>query len=62
MDGVIVSVPSSIVLDPAFESWSRQIKDYKLGMCCISSKQAVRRNTTDCLGIRIVRRNVVSMS
>ena len=32
---------ASSALDRGFESWSGQTKDYKIGICCFSSKHAV---------------------
>jgi len=32
------------VVDRDFEKWSRQSKNYKIGMCCLSAKHAALRN------------------
>jgi hypothetical protein len=41
--GVMVSVLASIVIDRGFEPWSGQTKNYKIGICCFSSKYAELR-------------------
>jgi hypothetical protein len=38
--GVIVSVLASSAVDCGFESWSGQTNDYKIGICCFSTKHA----------------------
>jgi hypothetical protein len=38
--GEMDSVLASNVVDRGFEPWSGQIKDYKIGICCFSSKHA----------------------
>ena len=38
--GVIISVLASSAVDGGFESRSGHTKDYKIGMCCFSTKQA----------------------
>ena len=49
--GVMVSVLASSVVDREFEPRSGQTKDYKIGMCCFSAKQAaLRRNSKDMVG------------
>ena len=40
----MVSVLSSSVVDRGFEPRSRQTKDYKIGMCCFSVKNATLRS------------------
>ena len=40
IDGVMVSVLASSVVDRGFESRSGQTKDYEIGICCFSSKHA----------------------
>ena len=48
--GVMVSVLASIVIDRGFEPWSGQTKNYKIGICCFSSKYAeLRRKSKDWL-------------
>ena len=48
--GIIVSVLASSVADRGFEPWSSQTKDYKIGICCFSTKHAVlRRKSKDWL-------------
>jgi hypothetical protein len=48
--GVMVRVLSSSLVDRGFESWSGQIKDYKIGICCFSAKHAaLRRKSKDWL-------------
>ena len=42
--GVMVSVIASSVVDRGFEPWSGQIKDYKIGICCFSAKNAALRS------------------
>jgi hypothetical protein len=50
MDGVIVSMLSSSVVDFGFEPRSRQTKDYENGICCFSAKhKAIRRKSKDWL-------------
>ena len=44
--GVIVSVFASSGVDLGFEPWSGQTKDYKIGICCFSTKHtALRRKS-----------------
>jgi hypothetical protein len=38
--GVMVSMLASSVVDRGFEPWSDQTKDYKIGICCFSTKHA----------------------
>ena len=46
----MISVLASSVVDRGFEPRSGQIKDYKIGMCCFSSKHAaLRRKSKDWL-------------
>ena len=40
ISGVLASVISSSVVDREFESRSGQIKDYEIGICCLSAKYA----------------------
>jgi hypothetical protein len=41
--GVMVSELVSNVVDRGFEPQSGQIKDYKIGICCLSAKRAALR-------------------
>ena len=41
--GVMVSVLASGVVDRGFEPRSGQTKDYKMGVCCFSDKDAALR-------------------
>ena len=50
----MISVLALSVVDRGFESRSRQIKDYKIGICCFSAKHAALRRKTGWLGIRIM--------
>ena len=44
--GVMVSVLASSAADRGFEPWSGQTKDYKIGICCFSTKHpALRRKS-----------------
>ena len=46
----MVSVLASSTVDRGIESLSGQIKDYKIGICCFSTKHAaLRRKSKDCL-------------
>jgi hypothetical protein len=48
--GVIVSVFASSGVDLGFEPRSGQTKDYKIGICCFSTKHAaLRRKSKDWL-------------
>ena len=48
--GVMVTVLASSAVDREFEPRSGQTKDYKIGICCFSTKRAaLRRNIKDCL-------------
>ena len=38
--GVMVSVPTSSAVDREFEPRSGKTKDYKIGICCFSTKQS----------------------
>ena len=50
ISGVIVSVLASSAVDCGFESRSGQTKDYKISICCFSTKQtALRRKSKDWL-------------
>jgi hypothetical protein len=41
---------ASSAIDCGYEPWSCQTKDYKIGICCFSSKNAaLRRNSRDWL-------------
>ena len=40
---VMVSMPPSSVVDHVFKRGLCQIKDYKIGICCFSAKQAALR-------------------
>ena len=52
IDGVVVSVPASIVVDRGFASRLGQTKDYKIGICCFSAKDAaLRRKSKDWLAL-----------
>ena len=39
----MVSMLASSVVDRGFKPRSRQIKEYKIGICCFSAKQAASR-------------------
>ena len=46
----MVSVLASSAIDCGYEPWSCQTKDYKIGICCFSSKNAaLRGNSRDWL-------------
>jgi hypothetical protein len=46
--GVMVSVLASSVVDHGLEPRSGQTKDYKIGICCFSAKQAtLKRKSKD---------------
>ena len=46
----MASVPVSSRVDRGFESMSGQIKEYKIGICCFSTKHAaLRRKSKDWL-------------
>ena len=48
--GVMVSMLTSSALGHGFESWSGQIKDYKIGICSFSTKHtALRRKSKNWL-------------
>jgi hypothetical protein len=48
--GVMVSVLTSSVVDRGFKPRSGQTKDYKIGICCFSTKHAaLRRKSKDWL-------------
>ena len=50
IDGVMVSVLATSAVDRVFEPRSDQTKDYKIGVCCFSTKQeALERNSKDWL-------------
>ena len=48
----MVSVFASSAIDRGFDPRSGQIKDFKIGICCFSAKQAALK--TGWLGIRIM--------
>ena len=50
--GVMVSVLTSSLVDYVFDPRSSQTKDYKIGICCFSTKHAVLRRKSN--GIRIM--------
>jgi len=43
IDGVMVNMLASSVVDHGFEHPSGQSKDYKIGICCFSVKHAALR-------------------
>ena len=46
----MVSVTTSSAVDRVFEPRSGQTKEYEIGICCFSAKQAeYRRKSKDCL-------------
>ena len=48
--GVMVSMLASSAVDRGFEPISGQYKDYRIGICCFSAKQAaLRRKNKDWL-------------
>jgi hypothetical protein len=48
--GLIISVLASSAVDRGFEPRSGQTKDYKIGICCFSTKHAaLRRKSKDWL-------------
>ena len=50
MGGIIVSMLASSVVDRGFESRRGQTKDYKIGICCFSTKHTeLRRKSKDWL-------------
>ena len=50
ISGVMVSMLSSSAVDREFEHRLGQTKDYKIGICCFSAKQAaLRRKSKDWL-------------
>jgi hypothetical protein len=51
----MVSVLASSVVDRGFKSRSSQTRDYKIGICCLSAKQAaLRRKSKDWLAQKAV--------
>jgi hypothetical protein len=45
---VMVSVLASTAIDCGFHPWSGQTKEYKIGMCCFSTKhETLRRKSKD---------------
>jgi hypothetical protein len=53
--GIMVSMLASSVVGRGFKPWSGQTKDYKIGICCFSTKLTVLRAKIGWLGIRIMR-------
>ena len=50
ISGVMVSMLASSAVDRGFERRSGQTKDYEIGICCFSTKQAkLRRKSKDWL-------------
>jgi hypothetical protein len=50
IDGVMVSILASSVVDRGFVPRSGQTKDFEIGICCFSSKHtALRRKSKDWL-------------
>jgi hypothetical protein len=50
ISGVMVSVLATSAVDRGFKPISGQTKDYKIGICCFSTKHAsLRRKTKDWL-------------
>jgi hypothetical protein len=48
----MVSMLALSVVDRGFQPWSGQAKDYKIGICCFSSKYAaLRRKSKDWLAL-----------
>jgi hypothetical protein len=48
INGVMVTVLDSSAVDRVFESRTSQTKDYRIGICCFSSKNvALRRKSID---------------
>jgi hypothetical protein len=48
--GIMVSVLAQSVVDRGFEPGSGQTKDYEIGICCLSAKDAaLRRKSKDWL-------------
>jgi hypothetical protein len=43
--GVMVSLLASSAVDRGFNAWSGQTKDYKIGICCFSTKHAASKRT-----------------
>ena len=57
ISGVMVRVLNSIEVDSVFEPRSCQSNDYKIGICCFSTKHTTfrrERAMTGCLDIRII--------
>ena len=44
MGGIMVVMLASIVVDRGFEPWSGQTKNYKIGICCFSTKHSALRS------------------
>ena len=40
IDGVMVTMLTTSVVDHGFKAWSSQTKQYEVGICCFSAKQA----------------------
>ena len=49
IDDVIVSVLIKSAVDREFDRWSGQNEDYKIGICCFSTKHAAFRRSKDWL-------------
>jgi hypothetical protein len=49
----MVSVLASSAVDRGLEPWSGQTKDYKIGICCFSTKQILNQTWGDETGRRI---------
>ena len=47
MGSVIVSVLASSAIDCGYEPRSCQTKEYKIGMCCFSAKNAALKRKTE---------------
>jgi hypothetical protein len=44
ISGVMVNLLTSSAVDRELESWPSQTKDYEIGICCFSAKQAALRS------------------
>ena len=54
IDGVMVSVLASSVVNRVFEPQSGQTKDYETGICCFSAKHAaLRRKSKEWLALNL---------
>ena len=54
IDGVMVSVPASTMVDRGFKPLLGPTKDYEIGICCFSAKHTQLRRKSCGLGIRIM--------